>query len=373
MTILRTFERSQDPKTSQANLKSGVIGLGFIGEVHLRAIRAAGGVVHSIAAATLEESERAAQRLGIENYSTADAMFADPEIDVVHICTPNIYHAELAEKAIRAGKSVICEKPLAIDVASAEKLVQLAAENGVVATVPFIYRYHPSVIESKARISNLDENLNLLHGYYLQDWLSREKTMNWRVDPQFGGPSRAFGDIGIHWCDLMEFVTGHRIVSLNAQLLKVFGTRAGVEKINTEDGATIIFKTDQGAMGSLVISQTSAGYKNKLWFSFESASHSFSFNQESPETLWVGGLESNQIVMRGNSEESAAAKAYSFLPAGHPQGYQDCFNAFIADTYKAIAGKTTDVLPTFRDGLRSAKLTQAVLESSQTGLWVDLK
>jgi len=372
MAILTTFQRSESSRVSKVNLKSGVIGLGFIGEVHLRAIRAAGGVVHSIAAATLEESERAAARLGIDNYSTADAMIADPDVDVIHICTPNIFHAELAEKAIRAGKSVICEKPLAIDVQAAENLVSLAVKNGVTATVPFIYRYHPSVMESKSRIADLDESLNLLHGYYLQDWLSREKTVNWRIDPGLGGPSRAFGDIGIHWCDLMEFVTGHRIISLNAQLLKVFGTRGGSEKINTEDGATIIFKTDKGAMGSLVISQTSAGYKNKLWFSFESASQSFSFNQESPESLWVGGLESNQIVMRGVSEESTLAKAYSFLPAGHPQGYQDCFNAFISDTYQAIKGNTSAVLPTFGDGLRSAKLTQAVLESSKSGAWVDL-
>jgi predicted dehydrogenase len=134
----------------------------------------------------------------------------------------------------------------------------------------------------------------------------------------------------------------------------------------------MIFKTDKGAQGSLVLSQVSAGRKNKLWFSFESPAESFVFDQESPESLWVGGLDSNRIFMRGVNEESAQAQAYSVLPAGHPQGYQDCFNALISDTYKAISGIHIDGLPTFVDGLRAAQLTQAVLQSSQTGEWVEI-
>ena len=372
MSILKSFELNHSLKSQHLVLNAGVIGLGFIGEVHVRAIRAAGGVVHSIAAATLEESVKAATILGVANAVTPEAMFADPTIDVIHICTPNIFHADLAEKALRAGKSVICEKPLAISVDDAEKLVELASDNHAVATVPFVYRYHPSVVEARERIKNLKEQLNMLHGYYLQDWLSREQTINWRIDPSVGGPSRAFGDIGIHWCDLMEFVTGHRITQLSAQFMNVFNSRAGGGRIATEDGATIMFKTDKGALGSLVLSQVSAGYKNKLWFSFESATESFVFNQESPESIWIGGLQSNQVVMRGVAEESEAARTYSFLPAGHPQGYQDCFNAFVSDTYRAIGGVESPVLPTFRDGLRAAKLTRAVLESSKTGLWVHI-
>jgi predicted dehydrogenase len=368
-----TFSRGDFVVTPQLVINAGVIGFGFIGEVHVRAIRAAGGVVTAIAAKTIEEAKAAANKMGIEKSLTIDELLTDPDIDVVHICTPNVFHAELAEKAIRAGKSVICEKPLAISVKQAQLLSDLVAENQTIATVPFVYRYHPSVREARARIKNMTDSLVLFHGYYLQDWLSRESTLNWRLDSSIGGPSRAFGDIGVHWCDLLEFVTGHRITHVNAQFMKVFASRGEKAAIDTEDGATMIFKTDKGAQGSLVLSQVSAGRKNKLWFSFESPTETFVFDQEAPESLWVGGLASNQIVFRGVAEESEEAKAYSFLPAGHSQGYQDCFNSFVSDTYRSISGITIDGVPTFTDGLRAAKITEAVLESSNTGNWVEIK
>jgi len=353
-------------------LQVGLVGFGFIGEVHARAIMAANGNVKSIAGETLQDAQQAAAKLGIANAVTVEQMVKDPEIDVIHICTPNIFHAELAELAIRAGKHVICEKPLAVSAAQAEYLTKLASEFGVIATVPFVYRYYPSVREARFRISQLAEPLILLHGFYLQDWLSRETTFNWRIDPALGGPSRAFGDIGVHWCDLLEFVTGHRITRLNAQLLKVFNSRGDYKDIQTEDGVTLIFTTDKGAQGSLVISQVSAGRKNKLWFSFESPTESFVFDQESPDSLWVGGLDTNQIVMRGSTAESIESGDFSFLPAGHPQGYQDCFNRMVADTYKAIFGLETIGLPTFQDGFRAAKLTEAVLQSAESGNWVEI-
>jgi predicted dehydrogenase len=368
-----TFSRDEVIDTPQLVINAGVIGFGFIGEVHVRAIRASGGVVTAIAAKTLDEASSAAQKMGIAKALTIDEMLSDEDIDVIHICTPNVFHAELAEQVIRSGKHVICEKPLATTVAQAQHLNDLALAKDVIATVPFVYRYHPSVREARSRVSHLKEPLNLLHGYYLQDWLSRETTVNWRLDSRIGGPSRAFGDIGVHWCDLLEFVTGHRITHLNAQFMKVFQNRGEKVEIDTEDGATMIFRTDKGAQGSLVLSQVSAGRKNKLWFSFESPSESFVFDQESPESLWIGGLASNQIVMRGVNEESTGAKSYSILPAGHPQGYQDCFNSFVSDTYRSIGGVEIEGLPNFKDGLRAAKLTEAVLTSAKTGNWVEIK
>ena len=368
-----TFSRNEVINTPQLVVNAGVIGFGFIGEVHVRAIRAAGGVVTAISAKTMEEARSAANKMGIAKALTIDEMLSDDEIDIIHICTPNVYHAQLAEQVIRAGKHVICEKPLATSLLEAQHLNDLAEINNVIATVPFVYRYHPSVREARSRISHLKEPLNLLHGYYLQDWLSRETTVNWRLDSRIGGPSRAFGDIGVHWCDLLEFVTGHRITHINAQMMKVFQNRGEKVEIDTEDGTTMIFRTDKGAQGSLVLSQVSAGRKNKLWFSFESPSESFVFDQESPESLWIGGLASNQIVMRGVNEESASAKSYSILPAGHPQGYQDCFNSFVSDTYRSIGGEVIEGLPIFDDGLRAAKLTEAVLSSAKSGKWVEIK
>lgn len=350
----------------------GVIGTGFIGEVHIRAIRASGNNVQAVSAANLNEAKAAALKSNISSALTTEAIMADSNIEVVHICTPNVFHAELAEMAIRNGKHVICEKPLAISESDSQHLTNLAAEFSVIATVPFIYRYYPSIREARELIHSSGISPKLIHGFYLQDWLASIGADNWRINPKMGGPSRAFGDIGVHWCDLVEFVSGHKIVRVNAQLLKIFETRGNNVSVSTEDGGCILFQTDKGAQGSLVLNQASAGRKNKLWFSIEGPEYSFVFDQENPDSLWRGGIEVNETYMRGSQGESAAANRYSFLPAGHPQGYQDCFNAFVQDTYDAIDGREIDGLPRFVDGYRASKLTAAVLRSAATNNWVEI-
>ena len=367
-----TFSRTAQEQTSVSTLNAGIIGLGFIGEVHARAIRANGHHLRAVAAANIDLARDGAFKVGAELALTSEEMVNDPEIDVIHICTPNIFHAELAALALENGKHVICEKPLAISVADAKRLTDTAEAKNLVATVPFIYRYYPSVLEARARLAGSTATPNLLHGYYLQDWLASDEVENWRINPALGGPSRAFGDIGVHWVDLVEFVTGQRIVRLNAQLMRVYASRSDTPSVDTEDGGTIIFETNTGAQGSLVLSQVSAGRKNKLWFSVEGNGYSYVFDQENPDSLWLGGVDINSTIMRGSSGESAAAGRFSILPAGHPQGYQDCFNAFIADTYSAISSGESDALPRFADGLRAARLTAAVLESAQTQRWVDI-
>jgi predicted dehydrogenase len=195
------------------------------------------------------------------------------------------------------------------------------------------------------------------------------------VDPALGGASRAFADIGVHWCDLMEFTTGHRITALTATMATAFPERRaddGVSPVTTEDGAAVLFQTDRGATGSLVASQVSPGRKNRLWFSFDGVDASYSFDQELPDSLWVGGRLANTSVTRGPETLSAEAAVYVTLPAGHPQGYQDSFNAFVADAYAAVTGALPDGTPTFSDGLRAAKITEAVLTSTKTRCWVEV-
>jgi predicted dehydrogenase len=213
----------------------------------------------------------------------------------------------------------------------------------------------------------------VIHGSYLQDWLSTSRDQNWRVDPSLGGASRTFADIGVHWCDLVEFVTGHRIVSLAARFKTAVPERAdghATRTVHTEDAATVMFETDHGAIGSVVVSQVSQGRKNRLWFSIDGARSSFEFDQESPETLWVGSREFTELVRRGVNTLSPDAQRLSVLPAGHPQGYQDCFNALVRDVYAAASGGDPDGLPRFSDGLRAARLTAAVLSSVDSGAWV---
>jgi predicted dehydrogenase len=358
-------------------LRAGIVGPGFIGGVHARAVLAAGGVLSRVAASTPEQAASAAERLGIEHSAdSAEELITADDVDVVHICTPNVTHAPLAEQAIRVGKHVVCEKPLATTSADARQLASAAADAGVLATVPFVYRYYPTVREARARIARDEAGpLRLLHGSYLQDWLSSSEETNWRVDPALGGTSRAFGDIGVHWCDLMEFATGHRISRLTAQLvmaLKRRGSGDGLVPVGTEDGAVVIFETDRGASGSVVLSQVSLGRKNRLWFSFDGDAASYVFDQELPDSLWVGGRKENCLVPRGPETLSEAALPYVRLPAGHPQGYQDSFNAFVADAYAAVRGGQVDGLPTFADGLRAAMLTDAVVQSAATRTWVEV-
>src|SRR4051794_17701556 len=358
-------------------LRAGIAGTGFIAAVHAHAVRAAGGQVVAVLGSNPGSTAAGVDALGaargaasIEDLATA------ADVDVVHICTPNSTHVAMAEAVLAAGKAVICEKPLATSVADAQRLTEMAAASGRMASVPCVYRFYASVREARERIArDADAPLWLLHGTYLQDWLSSAELTNWRVDPKLGGASRAFADIGVHWCDLMEFTTGHRIVRLTSRLGRAFPQRragADLADVQTEDGAVVMFETDQGAIGSLVVSQVTPGRKNRVWFSFDGPDASYSFDQEVPEALWVGTRTQNLVVMRGTDEFGKAASPYSRLPAGHPQGYQDAFNAYIKDVYDGIDGDVPDGLPTFADGLRSAVLTQAVVDAGASQTWVEV-
>src|SRR3954451_11674491 len=248
-------------------------------------------------------------------------------------------------------------------------MARAAQDAGTVAAVPFVYRFYPTVRQARAELLGAGgvpaDRLWLLHGSYLQDWMATDSG-NWRSDPKLGGASRAFGDIGVHWCDLMEFTTGHRITRLIARMATAYPDRI------TEDGAVVLFDTDRGASGSVVVSQVSLGRKNRLWFEFDGPSASYVFDQELPDSLWVGGKRGNQVVPRGPDTFSGPAAGYARLPAGHPQGYQDSFTAFVADVYAAIGGHKPDGLPVFADGLRAAVLTAAVVESAADETWVEV-
>ncbi len=373
-----------------AMLRAGIAGTGFIGAVHARSARRAGARVTAVAASSLESAQQAARALGAERaLASAEELVQDPGIDVVHICTPNHLHLPLAELALAAGKHVVCEKPLALDAAGARRLVEAAAGTGLQAAVPFVYRYYPTVREARRRVRDeATGDLRLLHGAYLQDWLLRPEDDNWRVDDTLGGRSRAFADIGSHWCDLAQFISGHRITRLSARLLTAVPQRLSADgrrafaaadgsgdptAVRTEDAAVVLFETDAGALGTVTVSQISAGRKNKLWIELDGAQEALSFDQENPEELWCGRREAATIIRRDPAHLSPDAARFASLPPGHPQGYADCFDSFVADVYAAIANDApSDGLPGFEDGLRAARITDAVLASGASGTWVEV-
>ncbi|WP_367048721.1 Gfo/Idh/MocA family oxidoreductase [Streptomyces sp. Je 1-332] len=371
-----------------------LVGAGMIADVHRRSAILAGADIVGVLASTPERSRQVAQEWGVDRaYEDLDAVLADDRVHVVHICTPNATHAPYAEAALRAGRHVVCEKPLAADVEQAQLLARLAEELGLVATVPFVYRYHPLIRELRARrMAGEFGEWYLAHGSYLQDWMLSPDTSSWRVDSELGGPSRAFADIGSHWCDLVEWVSGESFTEVLAHTSIAIPTRPATTgpsfsgptapdgarvAVQTEDSAAVLLRTAGGLLGSTVVSQVSAGRKNRLWFELDGAQGSAVFDQENPETLWLGDADGHRVLVRDPGHGSAEQRRLSRLPAGHVQGYAQCFEAFVADTYAAVRGELTaaqrEGLPTFTDGLRSAHLVDAVLHSSRDNAWTKVE
>jgi predicted dehydrogenase len=374
----------------EPQVRAAIAGAGFIGAVHARSARLAGARVVGVAASSAESAKSAAARIGAEQaFASAEALAESDEIDVLHICTPNHLHVSLARAALDAGKHVICEKPLALDVAGARSLVDAAVASGLQAAVPFVYRYYPMVREARERVRRGSTGpLRLLHGTYLQDWLSHPDDDNWRVEEDLGGPSRAFADIGSHWCDLVEFVSGHRITRLSARTITALPERRRAEArpafelgngggeprpVATEDAAIVQFETDEGALGAVVVSQISPGRRNRLWIELDGADETLVFDQENPEQLWAGRRDGVMVSYRDPGHLSAPATRLATLPAGHPQGYADCFDGMIGDVYAAIRGaELPEGTPVFADGLRATEITAAVLESARDETWVSV-
>lgn len=376
-----TYERhtqKEGDALALPKVQVGIVGAGFMGRVHAKAARAASANVRGVVASGRPGTDPQTATGAERTYSSLEEMLADELIEVVHVCVPNRLHVAVTTAALRAGKHVICEKPLATTATDAQSLLNEATLLGKLGAVPFVYRFHPMVREMRHRIaSGQAGRIGLIHGSYLQDWLAQAQETDWRVNAEVGGASRVFADVGSHWCDLLEFVTGDRIVAISAQFSTVRAQRVtpdgGTTPVNTEDSATLQFKTAAGVIGVFSASQVAAGRKNRLLLEVSGTDKSFAFDQEDPEQLWVGDQEGHRVFVRDPNSLSVEAARLAVLPAGHAQGYQDCFNAFVADAYAQIDGKSIDGLPTFSDGVRAATIVDAVLKSVRAnGAWTSI-
>ncbi len=375
-------------------IKAAVIGTGFMGEAHAEALRRVPGVeIAAVASHRKERAEALAAKYGVEHAFDDWRRVLDlVDVEVVHNCTPNHLHFEVNRGLLEAGKHVVAEKPLTVDVAEAEELVRLAAERGVVNAVNFNYRFYPLVRHARALVQAGEVGaVHLVHGHYVQDWLLHETDYNWRVEAGAGGASRAFADIGSHWCDLVQFVTGRRITRVFADLFRVHETRRRPTEaaetfrsgqgateavpVETEDGANVLLQFEGGARGAVVISQVSAGRKNREWVEIDGSRCALAWDQERPNALWVGRREGpNETLIKDPGLLDPSARPFAHYPGGHPEGYPDGFKNHFLAVYRAVRDGLPSVpdFPTFADGLRAVRLVEAVLTSHREGRWVDV-
>ena len=384
------------------SIRVGVCGLGFIGPVHVEILRRIQHVtVNAVSSTEPGRAEAIAARFAIPRiYTNHEDLIADPAIDAVHICTMNQTHARLAKLAMDAGKHVVCEKPLATTAGDAKALAAFAAERDGVFAVNYQYRYYPMVQQARAMIRNgVLGRLYLLHGHYLQDWLLYPTDYNWRVAVEQGGASRAFGDIGTHWCDLVEHVTGQRLVRLSAlsrtfipervvSATHTFSARPVPQSpaktsaaigVRTEDAVLVHFETSAGAVGSLVISQLSAGHKNDICLEIDGAEAALVWQQAAHEQLWVGKRnEPNSVLHKVLGQLDPGVPRFALYPAGHPEGYGDAMGNLFRLVYERVSeireGKKAAAepeYPTFAEGARMLAVVEAVLTSAgRGGEWV---
>jgi predicted dehydrogenase len=352
-----------------------IVGTGFMGRVHARAVRSAGHQVVGFVGSSLSKAgEIAGDYPGALAFESVEAALSELNPDVVHVCTPNNLHLEHSLMAIEAGAHVVCEKPLATNSQDAKRLVDEARRARVIGVVPFVYRFYPAVQEIRHRVHSREAgDVHLLHGSYLQDWLAGSGESNWRVDPSRGGQSRAFADIGVHWCDLVEHVSGHRITRLVASASQAYPHRQGVP-VTTEDAMSVVFETDLGAGGSLIVSQVSPGRKNRIWLEVDGKDASFTFDHDAPNSLLIGGLAANTQLDTGwESLTSETARKLQVVPSGHPQGYVDAFVNLMSAAYQSFdCDSAIEGLPTFDDGFRAVALTEAVMRSAVDREWIDV-
>ena len=374
----------------------GIIGSGFIGPVHIEALRRLGFVqVVALCDGTLEQAQEKALALNIPHaYGNVEELLAHPDLHVVHNCTPNHLHAQINRQILRAGKHVFSEKPLCMTPEEARELVELAEQAGVVHGVSFVYRQFAMVRQAQSMMRKGSiGRLFASHGSYLQDWMLHETDYNWRVDAALGGASRAVADIGSHWCDTVQFVTGRRIVEVMADLSIVWPTRkANVagnstftqedsavfenKAVTTEDFGSVLFRFDDGSKGCFSVSQVSAGRKNRLSFEINGSEKSVAWDQEVPQQLWIGHRsQANQTLSDDPGLMNRDAADSAHFPGGHIEGWPDAFKNMMAQFYRAVQTGVMPVKPlfaTFYDGANVMYIIDAIVKSHQQQRWVSV-
>jgi predicted dehydrogenase len=376
---------------------AAVTGTGFIGAVHVEALHRLGIRVKGILGSSPGKSEIAAQQLGLAKaYVSYEELLSDPEVEVVHITTPNRWHREMVIGALDAGKHVVCEKPLATNSMETAELVERATKSPRLLTaVNYNVRFYPLALQARQLIQQgaIGRVLSV-RGAYIQDWLLKETDWNWRLLPEEGGELRAIGDIGTHWMDLILFLTGLQIDSVFADLSTMIpvrqrpkvvratfeGKKANSEvaeiepfKITTEDWGSVLFRFSNGARGSMCVSQVTAGRKNKITFEIAGSEGSLAWDSEHPNDLWLGHRDkANELLIRDPSLLDPSIRTFASYPGGHNEGFPDTFKQLYRAIYECLAEKDFSrpkLFAGFDDGHQELLLCEAILRSHREEAW----
>jgi predicted dehydrogenase len=361
-------------------MNTAIIGTGFMGKVHSENVLRLGNVrIRAVAASNQDKAREFAHSIGVER-ATADyrTLLEDPNIQAIHVLTPNALHHSMCKAALGAGKHVLCEKPFTVSVEEARELVELAASSGLANCIQHNLRYYPQVQQIRRMIENGDlGDILIVQGTYSQDWLLFDTDWNWRVDSKANGALRVVGDIGSHWMDMIQHVTGLRITALCADLATFHKTRRkpGTQQpvtSDTEDFGSVLLHLGDRARGAFTVSQVSAGRKNMLAIDIYGTKAGVSWNQERPDELWIGHRNSsNRLLAKDPSLLYPAAAAYADLPGGHAEGYNDTHKQVFRRFYARVADSSAPVdYPTFEDGLLGMRLLEKVAESARKQAWV---
>src|SRR6185312_4826132 len=381
-------------------IRTAVIGTGFMGRSHLEALRRVENVdVVEVAGTSLDKARAAGAGYNVLN-TTGDwhDVIADPSIDAVHITTPNVSHFPIAKAAFEAGKHVLCEKPLAMSVAEAEELVALQAKTKLRGGLNHNLRYYPMVQQMRRmREAGNFGDILVVQGTYSQDWMLYQTDWNWRVDPAVSGASRVMADIGSHFFDMAEHVTGLKVTAVCSDFTTFWPTRKRPAKdsaegggetfsgklgsagatvdtpVTTEDFGAALFRMNK-ARGAMTASQVSAGRKNGLVLEIYGTKGGASWRQETPDELWLGHRDApNQILLKDPSLMDEKARSFADYPGGHGEGYPDTFKQLFRRFYASIADPTlTPDYPQMADGLRQLRILEAELASHQMHAWMDV-
>ena len=379
------------------DIKAGVIGVGFIGVAHVEALRRIGVDVVGVVGSSPDRARAKAEAANLPTvYDSVEALVSDPDIDVIHVASPNHVHADQVRAVLAAGKHVVCEKPLALSSDDTSDLLERATASGLVNAVCFNIRFYANCHQARSMVMAGEiGDPRFITGSYLQDWLLMDTDWNWRLVPEQAGGLRAVADIGSHWLDLAQFISGKKVTSVMADLhtfvtvrrhpegpVETFATEAGdheliEERMESDDAASIMLEFEDGARGLVAVSQVSAGRKNSVSIEVDGSDSAVSWFSETPDHLWVGHRgRPNEILQRDPALASAEAARVIGYPGGHVEGYPDTFRALFTEVYEDVArgGPSADpTYPTFADGHDVLLVTEAVARSSQDKRWTTVQ